>query len=750
MSESSGNFSSCELQNIAEFTQEAYLNYAMYVILDRALPHIGDGLKPVQRRIIYAMSELGLKAAVKYKKSARTIGDVLGKFHPHGDVACYEAMVLMAQPFSCRYTFVDGQGNWGSPDDPKSFAAMRYTEARLSRYADVLLAEMTQGTVDWQDNFDGSLQEPTLLPAQLPNVLLNGASGIAVGMATDIPPHNLTEVAYACIHLLDHPQATVEDIMHYITGPDYASGGQITSSKAALLQMYRTGRGSVRMRATYRHEEDCLIIDTLPHQTSGSKVLEQIAQQMLAKKLPQVVDLRDESDHQCPTRLVIVPKSSRVDGNQLMEHLFATTDLERSYRVNMNVIGCNGRPQVKGLVALLTEWLTFRVDTVKRRLNYRLAQFEKRLHLLEGLLVAFLNIDQIIEIIRETDDPKEQLMVRFGLSQTQAEAILEIKLRQLAKLEEIKIKTEQQQLLQEKAAIELLLGSQARLTTSIKKELKAAVKAYGDSRRCLLTERQEAVALSESQRIPAEPITVVLSEQGWVRSAKGHEVIGGHLNYKKGDAFKSSVATTNHAQLVFLDSAGRSYTLMAKQLPSARGNGEPLTRWFVPEPGVQFLTVMQVLPDAHYCWVSSAGYGFVVPGSALLAKNRSGKLILKLTQDAVALPPSQVMDIANEQLAVIDHTGHLLVFPLAQLPQMMRGKGNKVMQLSKAALAQGEASCVAVAVLKGRDHLVVHTEKRHMTLKAKDWSAYCADRGRRGSLLPKGYRQVRALEVIKK
>src|SRR5690554_2532784 len=606
-----------ERRSLSSFTEEAYLNYSMYVIMDRALPHIGDGLKPVQRRIVYAMSELGLNADAKHKKSARTVGDVLGKYHPHGDSACYEAMVLMAQPFSYRYPLVDGQGNWGAPDDPKSFAAMRYTEARLSRYSEVLLSELGQGTSDWIPNFDGTLDEPAVLPARLPNLLLNGTTGIAVGMATDVPPHNLREVAAACVRLLDEPNATVAQLCEHLPGPDFPTEAEVISPRADLLKMYETGRGSVRMRAVYRIEDGDVVITALPHQVSGAKVLEQIAAQMQAKKLPMVADLRDESDHENPCRIVIIPRSNRVDVEDLMRHLFATTDLESSYRVNMNVIGLDGRPQVKDLRTLLGEWLTYRIGTVRRRLQFRLDKVEKRLHLLEGLLVAFLNLDEVIAIIRSEDQPRPVLMERFGLSDLQTDYILDTKLRQLARLEEMKIRGEQDELAKERDKLLALLGSETKLKKLVRKELLEDAETYGDARRSPIIERAEARALSETELLPSEPVTVVLSEMGWVRCAKGHDVDAAALSYKAGDKYKSAAPGRSNQYAVFLDSTGRSYSLVAHSLPSARGQGEPLTGRLSPPAGASFECVLLPDDDALYVLASDAGYGFVVKGEDL-------------------------------------------------------------------------------------------------------------------------------------
>ncbi|NOY63478.1 MAG: DNA topoisomerase IV subunit A, partial [Gammaproteobacteria bacterium] len=633
------------------YTEKAYLDYSMYVIMDRALPHLGDGLKPVQRRIIYAMSELGLSATAKYKKSARTVGDVLGKFHPHGDSACYEAMVLMAQPFSYRYPLVDGQGNWGAPDDPKSFAAMRYTESRLTQYAVSLLAELGQGTVEWTANFDGTLDEPALLPARLPNVLLNGGSGIAVGMATDIPPHNLRETVNACIHLLDNPKADLEQLCEHIHGPDYPTTAEIITPRADIMRMYATGNGSIRMRACYTMEAGDIVIHALPHQVSGARILEQIAAQMQAKKLPMVEDLRDESNHESPTRLVIIPRSNRVDVEQLMAHLFATTDLERSYRVNMNMIGIDGRPQVMKLRDILSEWLSFRTETVRRRLQYRLDKLLKRLHILEGLLIAYLNLDEVIAIIRSEDKPKPVLMERFALSDIQAEAILELKLRHLAKLEEMKIRGEQSDLAKERDKLEKILNSARRMKTLIRKELLEDAEKYGDDRNSPIRERTPAQALDESALLPTEAVTVVLSEKGWVRAAKGHDIDAANLSYKAGDKFLASAHGRSNQPVAFIDSSGRSYSLAAHTLPSARGQGEPLTGRFNPPAGATFSTLLMGSATDHYLLASNAGFGFVTALENMYTKNRAGKALLTLPKGAQVLPPVAVHDPAEEQLA---------------------------------------------------------------------------------------------------
>ncbi len=662
-----------ERQSLKQYTESAYLNYSMYVILDRALPHVGDGLKPVQRRIVYAMSELGLKHPAKHKKSARTVGDVLGKYHPHGDSACYEAMVLMAQPFSYRYPLVDGQGNWGAPDDPKSFAAMRYTESRLTGYAETLLSELGQGTVEWQPNFDGTMDEPVTLPARLPNILLNGTTGIAVGMATDIPPHNIREVASACIRLLDEPNTSIDELCEHVLAPDYPTDAEIITPRADLQKIYHEGRGSVKMRAIYEVQDGEIIITALPHQTSGAKVLEQIAAQMQAKKLPLVADLRDESDHENPTRLVIIPKSSRTDFVSLMAHLFATTDLEKNYRVNMNVIGLDGRPQVKNLKTMLTEWLTYRTETVRRRLQFRLDKVLARLHILEGLLVAFLNIDEVIEIIRQEDEPKPVLMQRFTLSDTQAESILELKLRHLAKLEEYKIRGEQDELEKERDQLEKVLGSERRLKTLIKKEITADAEKYGDERRSPVVSRTESKAFTEMDLVSTEPVTVVLSEKGWIRSAKGHDIDAENLSYRSGDSYFMSVAGKSNQQVVFIDSTGRSYSLAAHTLPSARGQGEPLTGRLNPISGSTFITCLLGNDDEQYLLCSDSGYGFIGTLSDMQSKNKAGKNLITLPANAQILAPARVVDPEKSYIAAISNEGRLLVFPATDLPQMARG-----------------------------------------------------------------------------
>ena len=727
---------------LAQFTEKAYLDYSMYVILDRALPFIGDGLKPVQRRIVYAMSELGLSATAKFKKSARTVGDVLGKFHPHGDSACYEAMVLMAQSFSYRYPLIDGQGNWGSPDDPKSFAAMRYTEARLTPYAQVLLSELGQGTVEWQPNFDGTLEEPRALPSRLPNILLNGATGIAVGMATDIPPHNLREVAAACIRLIEQPKATVAELCEHILGPDFPTEAEIVSDPCELRRIYETGSGSLRARARWEIEHGAVVITALPYQVSGARVQEQIAQQMQAKKLPWVEDLRDESDHENPTRLVIVPRSNRVDLERLMLHLCATTDLERSYRVNLNMIGLSGRPEVKDLRSLLQEWLTFRFETVRRRLQYRLDKVVDRLHLLEGLLIAFLNLDEVIRIIRTEDEPKPVLMRRFDLTDVQADYILDTKLRHLARLEEMKIRAEQEELDRERRELEKTLGSKARMKTLIKKELAADAQKFGDERRSPIVARPPAEAMDETELAPSEPVTVILSEKGWVRAAKGHEIDPAGLSYKAGDGYLASVRVRSNQPVIFLDSTGRSYSLLAHTLPSARGQGEPLTGRFTPPAGAGFVAVLGGDPEGWWLLASDAGYGFRVQAKDLLANKKAGKAVLRLPEGARVLRPSPLHDPDTDRVVAVSSAGRMLVIPAAELPAMARGKGNRIIGIPSKAVADRSEYVVAVLVVPEGGRVRVLSGKRHLTLKAADLNAYEGERGRRGNKLPRGFQKV--------
>jgi len=715
--------------------------------MDRALPFIGDGLKPVQRRIVYAMSELGLNANAKYKKSARTVGDVLGKYHPHGDSACYEAMVLMAQPFSYRYTLVDGQGNWGAPDDPKSFAAMRYTESRLSKYAELLLSELGQGTVDYAPNFDGTLQEPKTLPARLPNILLNGTSGIAVGMATDIPPHNIREVGAAIVALLDNPATTLADLTRHIHGPDFPTDAEIITPRDEILKIYQTGRGSVRMRALWKIEDGEAVITALPHQVSGAKVLEQIAAQMRAKKLPMVEDLRDESDHENPTRLVVVPRTNRVDLDQVMNHLFATTDLERSYRINMNMIGLNARPAVKNLLEILTEWLVYRRDTVRRRLNFRLEKVLRRLHILQGLLVAYLNLDDVINIIRTEDEPKQVLMQSFALSDTQADAILDLKLRHLAKLEEMKIRGEQTELEKEREKLQGILASERKLSNLLKREIEADVAAYGDPRRSPLVVRGEAKAISEHELVSSEPMTIVLSTMGWVRSAKGHDIDPSALSYKSGDTFLSAVRGKSSQPVVFIDSTGRSYALEPSSLPSARGQGEPLTGKLTLPPGATVDQMITAASDQKLLLASDAGYGFVCSFDDLVARNRAGKTLLSLPGNAKVMPPLKVNDQEDAMLLVVTEVGRLLLFPVGDLPQLSKGKGNKIISIAAADAAAGKDRLTWLMIVSTQATVTLFIGKRKLILRPEELKAYRAERGRKGTLLPRGLQHVDRIEV---
>ena len=728
---------------LREYAERAYLDYSMYVVLDRALPFVGDGLKPVQRRIVYAMSELGLNAGAKPKKSARTVGDVIGKYHPHGDSACYEALVLMAQPFSYRYPLIEGQGNFGSSDDPKSFAAMRYTESKLSPIAEVLLGELGQGTVDWDPNFDGTLEEPTWLPARLPHLLLNGTTGIAVGMATDVPPHNLNEVVSACVRLLDDPDATVRDLCEHVRGPDYPTAAEIITPAADLQTMYEAATGSVRARGVFVKEQANIVITQLPYQVSPSKVIEQIAAQMRAKKLPWLEDIRDESDHANPTRIVLVPRSNRVDAEQLMGHLFATTDLEKSYRVNLNVIGLDGRPQVKNLKLLLSEWLAFRQDTVTRRLKHRLDKVERRLHLLEGLLVAFLNLDEVIRIIRTEDEPKAALIARFGLSAEQADYILDTKLRQLARLEEMKIRGEQDELDNERDRLIAILGSKARLKKLVKDELLADAKKFGDDRRSPLVAREAAQALDETELVASEPMTVVLSEKGWIRAAKGHEIDPASLAYRDGDGLLAAVRARSTQQVAFLDATGRSYSTAVHTLPSARGNGEPLTGRFTPPGGAGFQALASGDNDARFVIASSHGYGFVTRFENLTGRNKAGKALLSLSEGARVLQPAAVADVAADRIVAVTSAGHVLAFPLSELPELDKGKGNKLIEIPKA--KRGTEQVVAIAVVPPNGKLLVKSGARTMTLSFRELDAYVGARGSRGGLLPRGWQRVDSL-----
>ena len=729
---------------VATFAQKAYLDYSMYVILDRALPHIADGLKPVQRRIIYAMSELGLGNNAKFKKSARTVGDVIGKFHPHGDTACYEAMVLMAQPFSMRYPLVDGQGNWGSPDDPKSFAAMRYTESRMTKFAQTLLSELEQGTTDWGQNFDGTLREPKLLPSRLPHVLLNGASGIAVGMATDIPSHNVREVVNACLELIDHPDANIAQLTKHIKGPDFPTDAEIITPLAEIREMYKTGNGSIRARAKWEMEEGDIVITALPFQVSPSKVLQQIAQQMQAKKLPMVDDLRDESDHENPTRLVIVPRSNRVDADELMQHLFATTDLERTYRVNMNIISLDGRPQLYALKDLLLEWLEFRTETVRRRLQHRYDQVNARLHILDGYLIAYLNIDEVIKIIRREDEPKPVLMKRFKLSDLQAEAILELKLRFLNKLQEVQIRGEQSALAEERANLEKILGSKVRLRKQVREELVKDAEEFGDRRRSPIVEREAAKALDATALIPSEPVTIVLSEKGWVRAGKGHDLDANALQYKAGDAFSHAARGRSNQVAVFLDSTGRTYSLPAHELPSAKGHGEPLTAFLTPPPGATFTGVMMGDPDDLWLLTTDDGYGFIARFGELVTDRKAGKTIVNVNEGATTLKPQRVGDVDKDYVAAATTEGKLLLFGTSELPQLTRGKGVQTIKIHRTPIAPEKV--VSTAVVPRDGTLVVNAGKRYTNLKPSDLESYIGKRAQRGLKLPRGFQNVSSIE----
>ncbi|MBI2802150.1 MAG: DNA topoisomerase IV subunit A [Gammaproteobacteria bacterium] len=743
-----GERANIERKLLRDFTEQAYLDYSMYVILDRALPHLGDGLKPVQRRIIYAMSELGLNAAAKYKKSARTVGDVIGKFHPHGDSACYEAMVLMAQPFSYRYPLVDGQGNWGSADDPKSFAAMRYTEAKLSPYADLLLSELEQGTADWVPNFDGTLDEPKLLPARLPNVLLNGTTGIAVGMATDIPPHNLREMAAACVRLLEYPNTTVSELCELVLGPDYPSGGELISAAAEIRQIYETGAGSVRLRACYEIEQGNIVVTALPYQTSGAKIIEQIAEQMQARKLPMLDDVRDESDHETPTRLVIIPRSNRVDLEPLIQHLFATTDLERTYRVNVNVIGLNGLPSVRNLKSLLSEWLEYRTDTVRRRLQFRLDKVTDRLHVLAGYLIAYLNIDEVIHIIRTEEEPKAELMRRFDLTAIQADAILDLRLRHLARLEEQRIRGEQAELDAERQKLEAILNSARRLKTLVRDEINADASEFGDERRTAIVERNAAQALSETELLPTEPITVVLSEKGWVRAAKGHDINPSELGYRSGDGFKSAARGRSNQLAIVMGADGRTYSLAAHTLPSARGMGEPLAGRLTAPDGVPFVGVVLGNPEHHVILASDAGYGFLATLESLAVKNKAGKAVLNVSSGAVALSPVMCGEPAEVEIACATNTGHLLVFKASELPLLGRGKGLKLINIPTSKSKERSEYVVGVVALAAGAGLKVSAGNRFLVLRARDLDIYRSDRAKRGSKLPRGLQRVDTVEAV--
>ncbi|MGB5422146.1 MAG: DNA topoisomerase IV subunit A [Desulfobacterales bacterium] len=742
------SYEGIEQLSLDAFVRPSYLNYAMYVIMDRALPFIGDGFKPVQRRIIYAMSELGLRSTTKHKKSARTVGDVLGKYHPHGDTACYEAMVLMAQDFSYRYPLIDGQGNWGSNASPKEFAAMRYTEARLSAYADIFLSEISMGTVDWAPNFDGTLSEPRMLSARLPNVILNGATGIAVGMATDIPPHNLNEIINACIHLTDKPKSTIDDICQIIKGPDFPTGAEIITSKEEITNIYRSGQGMIRMRATYECENGDIIITSLPYRVSPAKVIEQVALQMREKKLPMVSDIRDLSDQDEPTRLMIMPRNSRVDKEALISHLFATTELEKSHKVNMTVIGQNRKPQTLGLLEIITQWLQFREQTVIRRLEFRLNKIKERLHILDGLLIAYLNLDEVIRIIRENDEPKPILMQTFRLSDLQAEAILQIRLRQLAKLEEIKIKNERQGLVKEKNWIEKTLASKQRLKTLMKNELREDAKKYGDERRTLIVEREEARAIKAVELTAAEPVTVVLSTGGWVRAAKGHEVDPISLNYKAGDGFLSAARGKTTHPAIFIDTKGRSYSLPAHTLASARGHGEPLTGKLTPSNGARFLSVVMGSPDQKVLLASDAGYGFITNIANMVTKNTKGKAMLTVPRDCEPLPPVYVNNYETAYLAAITTEGRMLVIPVKVLPELPRGKGNKIIHIPPARVKKREEYVKLLEIIPEGATIKIHAGKQSVRFTPANISSFVGERGRRGKKLPRGYRKADRIEIL--
>ena len=741
------NYEGIEQMPLRTFTERAYLNYSMYVIMDRALPFIGDGLKPVQRRIVYAMSELGLNATAKYKKSARTVGDVLGKFHPHGDSACYEAMVLMAQPFSYRYPLVDGQGNWGAPDDPKSFAAMRYTESRLSKISEILLSELGQGTVDYQPNFDGTLAEPQYLPARLPHILLNGTTGIAVGMATDIPPHNINEIADAAVMLLDNPKAGLDDVLEVVQGPDFPTEAEIISPKSEIRKIYEQGRGSIKMRATWKKEDGEIIISALPHQSSPSKVIAQIAEQMTAKKLPMLEDIRDEADHENPIRIVLVPRSNRVDTDALMAHLFATTDLEKSYRVNMNMIGLDHKPAVKGLLEILNEWLTFRRTTVTRRLQYRLNKVLSRLHILEGLMIAFLNIDEVIDIIRNEDDPKAELMARFNLSDEQADAILNLRLRHLAKLEENQLKAEQDELEKERLNLEAILGSERRLNTLIKKEIQEDAKKYASPRMSQLVEREEAKMISESDMTPAEPVTVILSEMGWVRCAKGHDIDPKSLSYKAGDNYRAHACGKSNQAVVFIDSTGRSYALDPLSLPSARSQGEPLTGKLNLPAGATIEYVVMASEQQELLMASDAGYGFICKFEDLIARNKAGKALISLPENAKVMEPKTLAN-ATALVVAMTSAGRMLIFPAKDLPALSKGKGNKIVTIPAANAKERSELLVKLLLISDQASLEFHSGKRKIVLKPEDLQKFRAERGRKGSTLPRGLHTNVEIEVI--
>ena len=734
--------------SLKKYAEESYLNYAMYVILDRALPNVGDGLKPVQRRILYAMSELGLDAGSKYKKSARTVGDVIGKFHPHGDSAAYEAMVLMAQNFSFKYPLVDGQGNWGSQDDPKSFAAMRYTESKLTNFANLLISELKSGTVDWQPNFDGSLLEPVIFPAKIPMILLNGTSGIAVGMATDIPSHNINEVIDATVKILEKPKSDLKDLLKIIKGPDFSNNASIVASPEELEEMYSSGRGGFKIQAQWRQDKNQIIINALPYQASGSKILEQIAEQMINKKLPMVVDLADEGDHEDPIRLVITLKSNRVNAEDVMNHLYASTDLQKNYRVNMNLISLKGGPKVFSLVDLLKEWVIFRKDTVKRKLEHRLDQVNDRLHILEGLLTIFVDLDKVIKIIRNSDEPKKELIKAFKLSEIQANAILEIRLRQLAKLEQLKIENERNELVDERDDIEKILKSKSRLKTLIKNELNEIKELFGEERKSPIINSTNAKIFSEEETIVTEPITVVLSKAGWVRSAKGHEIDPNTLSYRGDDSLQDFARGRSNQLAVFLDSNGKAYSIQSHSLPSARGMGEPITGRLNADSGVQFISSVIGVEGNKFLIMNTAGYGYISEYQNMISNKKTGRAFMKLPDNAKMLKAIPVKD-NHTHIAAVSNIGKLLIFNIEELPILGKGKGNKIINIPKDKLAAGEEFMAHAQLLADDSSLKIEVGKRSVTLKPKDWSEYVLSRAKRGKKVGKLINIERLIEEPK-
>ncbi len=727
--------------SLKKYAEESYLNYAMYVILDRALPNIGDGLKPVQRRILYAMSELGLDAGSKYKKSARTVGDVIGKFHPHGDGAAYEAMVLMAQNFSFKYPLVDGQGNWGSQDDPKSFAAMRYTESKLTKFANLLISELKSGTVDWQPNFDGSLLEPVIFPSKLPSILLNGTSGIAVGMATDIPSHNINEVIDATVFLLENPKSGLGDLLKIIKGPDFSNNAPIVVSNEELEEIYSSGRGGFKAQAQWAQEKNQIIINALPYQASGSKILEQIADQMMKKKIPMIVDLSDEGDHKEPVRLVITLKSNRVNAEDVMNHLFASTDLQKSYRVNMNLISLNGGPKVFSLVELIKEWLVFRKDTVIRKLEHRLDQVNDRLHILEGLLIVYLDLDKVIKIIRESDEPKKDIIKAFKLSEIQANAILEIRLRQLAKLEQAKLEQERDVLVTEQSEIEKVLKSKTRLKTLIKNELIEIKEDFGEERKSPIKENTAAKVFSEEETIVTEPITIVLSAAGWIRSAKGHDIDPSSLSYRGEDSLQDFSRGKSNQIAVFLDSNGKAYSLPSHSLPSARGMGDPISGRVSADSGIKFISTLIGNDEDKYMIMNTAGYGYISEFKNMVSNKKSGRAFMKIPNDAELLRAIHVRE-DHLYIAAVSNIGRLLIFKIDELPVLGKGKGNKIINIPTAKFVAKEELMSHAQLISPTSSLRIESGKRFLTLKLKDLENYISSRAKRGNMLPQGYRKV--------